>query len=137
MASSESERIHTYTSNATFLNKAFQPCHFRTANCPNNCNHPTTNYTFRIDSLNVLTNPDSKQAKYCPPVEQGAEYVISETSLGGTGSSDGDAGDTAPLKDVAESLVEGDSVELHWNHDYVKRGMAFSPEYPVTKLVKL
>ncbi len=60
--------------------------------------------------------------------------MISEAELGGTGSSDGDARDTAPLKDVADSLVKGDSVELHWNHNYVNGSY---PERPVTKVVKL
>ena len=129
----ESERIHTYSSNATFVKKGIQPCRFRTANSPGESDHPAMVYTFRIDSLTVVTNPDSKQAKWCPPVEEGAEHMINETSFD---TVSGDAGEDS-LQDVAKSLTEGDSVELHWTHDYVKRGMAYSPEYPVTKLVKL
>mmetsp|Transcript_17998 Transcript_17998/g.22670 ORF Transcript_17998/g.22670 Transcript_17998/m.22670 type:complete len:154 (+) Transcript_17998:91-552(+) len=136
----ESERIHSYnSSNATFLQKASQPCYFRTANCPDQCVHARITYTFRINSLNVVTNPDSTQAKYCTPIAEGAEYRIDETSFVGivSDSDSGSGSDGPSLKEIADSLVEGDTVELSWNHDYVKRGMAYSPEYPVTKLVKL
>ena len=122
----QTERIYTYTSTATFISKKHQPCRFRTSNCPNECNHEKILYSFHIDSIDVTVNPDSTNAKYCTPVKQGDTHYIDDAEL-----------ERQSLKDVSDSLVEGDHVELDWNHDYVTKNNCSSPEYPVVKLVKL
>jgi hypothetical protein len=120
------ERIYTYKSKSTFLHKNYQPCHHRTSQCPNQCHHSDTIYSFQINSLNVQINPNSTSAQYCTPVKEGDVYRIGRRQLL-----------SSMLMNDFLMLVNGEDVELDWNHDYVTRGGCSSPEYTVVRLEKV
>lgn len=120
-ASCDRDLIYGYRSKATFLGKRHVECMHMTSLCPDRCNHATDVFMFKIDEVSVV-DPGSKHSKFCKPIKAGDTHHVGTKDLG-------------EFKN--ESLVEGDMVELDWNHDYVTRAGASFPERPVTRLVAL
>lgn len=120
------EVMYAYSSSScTFVGMRHQPCRFRTAQCPDRCNHAKNVFTFLLDNLAVTKNDQSRNAKWVEPVKVGAEHVVGE----------GDLGEAS--KTVAQVLRPGDKVKLEWSHDYVTIDGSSGPDRPVSCLVKL
>ena len=120
------ERIYSYTTTATFIQKKFRQCMHRTSLCPDQCGHSTFLYEFHLDQVTILETGEDKLTRFCTPVTAGENHFISQK----------DMNDDA-LVAVADSLVEGASVRLDWNHDYVTKDNCSSPERPVIRLEKI
>ena len=118
------ELIYGYEATATFKGMHNQPCRHMTSLCPDRCGHGGNVYTFRLDTLLSLIDPNSKHAKFCTPLEEGQEHCVGEDDLG-------------VHLEQARGLTEGDTVQIAWDHDYVTKGGMSGPERPVRSLVKL
>mmetsp|Transcript_22248 Transcript_22248/g.27285 ORF Transcript_22248/g.27285 Transcript_22248/m.27285 type:complete len:127 (-) Transcript_22248:55-435(-) len=125
MTEENRELIFGYEAAATFIEKYYQPCRFRTSNCPDRCGHAANVFTFHLDILEVTHNPESKNAKYCTPLKEGDKQRIGEENLG------------KEFLQLAHTLVNGDTVKIVWKHEYVRKDGSSGPEYLVRELVKL
>ncbi len=103
-----------------------RPCHFRTALCPDRCDHASTLAQFRVCSNESYEKP----GKYGDgKAEVGSTLLV-------------DVGRDVPGQDeeVAHKIAAlhpGDKVRLTVSHYYVQEGGVYYPVRPVTSLERL
>ena len=117
------ESIFKYVTDATFVGVTTFPCRLRHVH-QDGCGTQKS-YTFQLVKVEVETNPDSRNARFCTPVSKGATEHISTDQL------------DEHLVGIANSLLPGDSVRLEWNHDYITHNRSSGPERPVMALYKI
>lgn len=120
---------------AVYAGQQARPCMFKTSLCPDKCGHGQTWAIFEI----------KKYLKHVKPGQYGDEkqdkFHFSLTKPSGA-RSPGMAEDQDVFVAAIQTLHEGDSVHLAWNHDKVTThwksgGMGSGPERPLTKMDKI
>lgn len=110
---------------ATFQGREHIPCRFRTALCPDRCDHATDVATFKIDEYK----------KYEKPGEYGDEE---QTEFMWDLKPTADSSRLHPeYLEAVKALTPGQKVKLNWTHFYVHKDNCSFPERQVTFFEKL
>ena len=102
-----------------------QPCMFRTALCPDNCNHSKETAKFKIIEYLEYTKPgeygDEKQEYFYANMNANDEENIQKKEF----------------INFIKELKEGDKVKLNWDHIYVNNNGSRYPERPIRAISKV
>ena len=110
---------------ATFTKIEHVPCRFRTALCPDRCDHATDTAVFKIDEY----------VKYEQPGKYGDDKA-EEFYWNLKPNADSNKLHPEYIEQV-KALKPGQKVKLNWNHLYVSDGCCQSPERRVTFFEKI
>lgn len=123
----ESDLLASNTVVAEYLDTVHQPCRFRTALCPDRCDHAADIARFR-----VLENKD-----YRRPGQYGDDKAEKDTVLMVDATRDIPGQDDADIHKKLAELKPGDKVEMTIAHYYVQDKGSHYPTRPVRKLVRV
>lgn len=112
---------------AEYVDTVHQPCRFRTALCPDRCDHATDIARFR-----VLENKD-----YCRPGRYGDGKAEKDSILMVDARKAVPGQDDADIHRKLSGLKPGDKVEMTLVHYYVGDGGCHYPVRPVAKLQRV
>lgn len=105
---------------ATFQKFEHIPCRFRTARCPDRCDHATDVAVFKVDQYLKY----EQQGKYADDKVEEFYWNLKPTA---------DSNKLHPeYLEQVKALKAGDKVKLNWTHFYVNTDSANYPERCVT-----
>lgn len=110
---------------ATFEGIVDRPCRFRTALCPDRCDHGGKVAVFKINRYLDYEKP----GEYGDPKSETFQFQVEDTQ--------GKAKVPESLRKSVKELKKGDLVRLEWRHDYVTQEGSSFPERPVVRLDKV
>ncbi len=120
------EELASNTVTAVFEKIVERPCHFRTADCPDKCDHAMKFARFR-----VVTNE-----AYNKPGEYGDDKAEPGTSVAVELRGDVEGQEPA-VNQLVESLKPGEAVRMTITHYYVKANNCHYPVRPVTSIKRI
>ncbi|KAK8865075.1 hypothetical protein M9Y10_010606 [Tritrichomonas musculus] len=110
---------------ATFTQLEHVPCHFRTALCPDRCNHATDVAVFKIDQYVKY----EKLGKYGDDKVEEFYWDLKPTA---------ESSKLHPeYLEQVKALKPGEKVKLNWSHFYVSEDGVQTPERSVTFFAKI
>lgn len=116
------ELLSDHEAEAEFTGIIHRKCMFRTALCPDRCDHPKDFATFRIIKYLDYRKPgeygDEKQETLMIDMDPAHKPMLQGADI---------------LKEIS-SLKPGDRVVLHWSHYYMHRNSGSFPERPVISI---
>ena len=115
----KTELLSSHDTKARFTGIADHKCMGRTALCPDRCGHSGKLATFEITEYLAYEKP----GEYGDP-KQETFQVLLEDNMGNLKVS-------APIAKAIRALKPGDLVHLKWNHNYVTKDGASSPDRPI------
>ena len=110
---------------ATFQGAQVRPCHFRTAQCPDECGHAKHIARFAVDEYLVY----EKIGQYGDEKQTELYYAV------GDRDQRSDAFQPAEFDEIVKGLKEGDKVVIRYEHRYMKD--ADGSQWPVRPFTKL
>ncbi len=120
------EELAHNTVTAVYERTMERPCYFRTADCPDNCDHAMRAAIFR-----VLTNESySRPGKYGDDKLQPGEACAVDMKADVEGQD-------ASVQQLVKTLKPGDAVRMTIRHYYVKTDHAHYPVRPVTEIERI
>lgn len=129
MASPMPEKADLLASNtvvAQYMGTQERPCYFRTALCPDRCDHAA-----KVANFVVLINENySKPGKYGDDKAEQGSVVMIDLKNDVPGQDDA-------IKELIAKLQPGDTVRLTQDHYYGEIGCCMTPFRPVTKMEKV
>ena len=118
------ETLATNSTIAIFEGIEKRPCMFRTALCPDRCEHSQETAKFKIVEYLDYTKPgqygDEKQEFFYANMNPNA----------------GEDRQKKEFIDFIRELKNGDKVKLNWDHIYVNNNGSFYPERPIRSISK-
>lgn len=118
----KAELLASNTVSAQYLGTRFIPCHFRTALCPDRCNHSKTVAVFEV----LANEAYSKPGKYGDAKADVGSQIMIEMNADVPGQESEVNGKIADLK-------PGDKVRMTQMHYYAEVGNCHMPIRPVTE----
>ena len=110
---------------ATFTEKKHFPCRFRTALCPDRCNHAKDAAVFKIDEYLKYEKP----GQYGDDKKDNFTWDLNPTA---------DSNKLHPeYLEIVKGLQPGDKVRINWTHFYIHDDNGAHPERSVTFFEKL
>ncbi len=120
------EELASNTVTAVYEKTVERPCHFRTADCPDKCDHAVKFARFR-----VIANE-----AYSKPGEYGDDKAEPGTSVAVDMKGEVEGQDPA-VQELVKSLKPGDAVRMTLKHYYVKANNCHYPVRPVTEIKRI
>ncbi len=111
---------------ATYMGTQERPCMFRTALCPDRCNHASKVAMFRVTANESYTKP----GKYGDDKAEPGSILMIDVKNDTPGQSE-------EVKNLISSLSAGDKVRMTQDHYYGDFGEVSEPFRPVTKIERL
>lgn len=122
----KAELLASNTIVAEYTGTVERPCMFRTALCPDRCDHAAT-----IASFRVLKNVDyQRPGKYGDDKAEVGSVVMVDLRRD-------EPGQDPSVNQTIRSLKPGDTVQLTQDHYYGQVGCAMTPFRPVRKIEKV
>ena len=122
----KADLLATNTVVATYLGTKERPCMFRTALCPDRCNHGAKVAMFRVTANENYAKP----GKYGDDKAEPGSLLMIDVKNDTPGQSD-------EVKALIAGLTVGDKVRMTQDHYYGDFGQVVEPFRPVTKIEKL
>lgn len=116
------ELLSSHTTLAKFIGIKDHLCMGRTSHCPDRCGHSGKLATFEIIEYLDYQKP----GEYGDPKQTTFQLLIRDNQ--------GITKIPNEFLSIIESLKPDTKVKLSWNHDYVTKDKASSPERPITKI---
>ena len=120
------EELACNTVTAVYERMMERPCHFRTADCPDKCDH-----ALRVAVFRVVTNE-----AFSRPGEYGDDKLQPGDACAVDMKNDVEGQDKA-VQELVKTLRPGDAVRMTIRHYYVKTDHAHYPVRPVTAMERL
>ena len=119
------ETLATNSTVAIFEGINKRPCMFRTALCPDRCEHSQETAKFKILEYLDYTKPsqygDEKQENYYAKISNNTREDRQKKEF----------------IDFIRTLNNGDKVKLNWDHIYVNNNGSFYPERPIRAIKRV
>jgi hypothetical protein len=125
LKSGKRELLSSHSTIARFDGLKDHRCMGRTALCPDECGHSGKLASFKIIKYLAYEKP----GEFGDPKQEQFQILIQDNK------------DNAKVAEniltAIRALKPGDEVKLDWNHDFVTKDGASSPERPITKIEKI
>lgn len=122
----KAELLASNTVTAVYVGTQERPCMFRTALCPDRCDHAA-----KVANFQVLDNEDYKKpGKYGDDKAEAGSVIMVDVK-------NDTPGQEAAVNELISTLKPGDVVRMTQDHYYGEIGNCMTPFRPVTKIEKL
>ncbi len=120
------EELAHNTVTAVYERTVERPCHFRTADCPDKCDHAMRAAVFRVIANESYSRPGEYGDEPLQPGESCAVDMKNDVE-----------GQDASVQALVKTLKPGDAVRMTIRHYYVKGKYAHYPVRPVTEIERI